>query len=65
MDKDKYQIIYSRRIMQQLIRYGFIPVERIQNPEFEGFDAWLFEDTEEFHKVFEVLTCKKVGDSDA
>ena len=64
MDKEnKYQIVYSRRIMYDLIRRGFVPVNKIQNPEFENFSSWLFEDTEEFHKVFEELTNKKVGDS--
>ena len=56
-----YQIVYSRRVMYELIRRGFIPVERIQNPEFENFNSWLFEDTEDFRKVFEELTDKKVG----
>ena len=61
MDEKRYQIIYSRRIMTELMQRGFIPNKTCNNPQYEGYLCWLFEDTENFHKVFEELTEKKGG----
>ena len=59
--ENKYQIVYSRRIMYELISRGFIPVNTIKNPEFEDFNSWLFEDTEDFRVAFSELIHKKDG----
>ena len=47
--------------MLELIKQGFIPVGKLPNPEYDGFMCWIFDDTDEFHKVFEELTGKKAG----
>ena len=57
--ENKYQIVYSRRIMYELISRGFVPVNKIQNPEFENYNCWLFEDTDNFHVAFDELIHKK------
>lgn len=51
--------MYSRRITKELMKRGFFPIKKGINPDFEQYDCWLFEDTDEFHKVFEELTVKK------
>ena len=55
------QIIYSRRIMKELLKQGFCPLEMLPNPEYPDFKCWIYEDTDEFHKAFEELTGKKAG----
>lgn len=57
--EQQYKIVYSRRITKELMKRGFFPVKKGINPDFEQYDCWLFEDTNEFHKVFEELTVKK------
>ena len=57
--ENKYQIVYSRKITKQLMKQGFVFEKRVQNPDFPEFDCWLFENTEDFQKVFKELTAKK------
>lgn len=52
------QIVYSRRIMLELIKRGFKPIDKLPNPEYDNYLCWIFEDTEEFHRIFEELTKK-------
>jgi hypothetical protein len=67
--KDKlFKIVYSLRIMEQLVEMGYRPVERMESPVIEGFYCWLFERNEEFDRDFSALveersTLKKRGAS--
>ena len=57
--ENKYQIVYSRKITKQLMKQGFVFEKQVQNPDFPKFNCWLFENTEDFQKVFKELTAKK------
>lgn len=50
------KIIYSLRIMLQLVERGFIPIEMMPNPKYPKYNCWVFKDTPEFEEVLsEVL----------
>ena len=42
------KIIYSKRIMEQLLEMGFRPIEIIPNPIKPEFYCWVFALTDEF-----------------
>ena len=44
----KYQIIYSKRVCEQLMSMGFVPEKVMPNPIKPKFYCWAFEQTEEF-----------------
>ena len=46
----KKRIIYSRKIMLQLIEAGIFPIETIKNPYKPQFWSWVFDDTEELEQ---------------
>lgn len=46
----KQEIIYSYRVMEQLIRMGYIPVATIPNPKNTKYNCWIFEWNEEFQR---------------
>ena len=49
----KQEIIYSYRVMEQLIRMGYLPVATIPNPKNTKYNCWIFEWSEEFQRDFE------------
>ena len=51
----KYKIIYSRKIVNQLMELGFHPVDILPNPTKPEFYCWSFEWTEEFDKALGVV----------
>lgn len=54
--QQKYQIIYSVKVMTKLVERGFIPKETMKNPKYSKFDCWIFEVTPEFQSALkEVL----------
>ena len=49
--EQKNQIIYSARVMTQLVELGFMPKETMKNPKYPQYDCWIFENTKEFQGV--------------
>lgn len=51
----KNRIIYSRKIMLQLVKMGVYPVETIKNPFQPQYWCWVFEDTPELEKKLDLI----------
>lgn len=51
--EQKNQIIYSAKIMTQLVELGFTPIFTMKNPKYPQFDCWVFRKTSEFQKVLD------------
>lgn len=51
----KKEIIYSLKVMEQLVKLGYIPIATIPNPKNTKFNCWVFEQTEEFQKDLSVV----------
>ena len=50
------KIIYSKRIMEELIARGHIPLKSMPNPYKPEFQCWIFEVSEKFQKdIDEIL----------
>ena len=49
------KIIYSMRIMLQLVDRGFQPLTTMPNPQHPEFNCWVFELTEELQNVLDEL----------
>lgn len=45
---NKQKIIYSKRVMEQLLELGFRPIDMMSNPTKPEFMCWAFEWTDEF-----------------
>lgn len=59
---NKQQIIYSKKVLDQLLELGFRPIETFPNPIKPQLLCWAFEKTEEFDKALDiVLTDYKGG----
>ena len=43
------KIIYSFKIMEQLVEKGYFPVRTMPNPKFPKYNCWVFAATEEFN----------------
>ena len=50
---NKKQIIYSLKVMRQLLERGFAPEQTIPNPVKPQFNCWVFEVTEELQKALD------------
>lgn len=50
---ENYKIIYSLKIMTQLVDKGFIPKAMMPNPRFPQFNCWIYEITPEFQKALD------------
>lgn len=44
------KIIYSLKVMRQLVEAGFFPVATLPNPKKPEYNCWVFEVSEEFQK---------------
>ena len=44
------KIIYSKRVMEELVATGHIPLSSMQNPYKPQFQCWIFAITEDFQK---------------
>ena len=51
----KKEIVYSLKVMEQLVKLGHIPIATIPNPKNTKFNCWVFEQTEEFQKDLSVV----------
>lgn len=52
----KQEIIYSARVMEQLVKMGHLPKATMPNPKNSKFNCWVFDLTEEFQRdLSEVL----------
>lgn len=46
----EYEIVYSLRVLKQLVGMGHIPVQTMPNPKIEKYNCWVFENTKDFQK---------------
>ena len=44
----KTEIIYSLRVMEILVKMGYIPIATLPNPKNSKYNCWVFELTEAF-----------------
>ena len=51
----KQKIIYSMKVMQQLVEMGFLPTATLPNPKDTKYNCWVFDWTEEFDKALCVV----------
>lgn len=49
------EIIYSFRVMEQLMRMGHTPLMTLPNPKNPKFSCWVFEQSEKFQKDLEKI----------
>lgn len=47
------KIIYSLRVMEQLVERGFVPISIMPNPKYPMYNCWIFEVTPEFEKALD------------
>lgn len=47
------KIIYSLKIMLQLVERGFVPNSIMPNPRFPQYNCWTFEVTPEFQRALD------------
>ena len=52
------RIIYSKRLAFFLLEHNCILVKVIQHPYKENFNAWIFVDDEELHKLMTEYTAE-------
>lgn len=56
------KIIYSMRVMKQLVTKGFIPLAAMPNPKDSNYQCWVFKDTKEFEAALtEIMGGDKRG----
>lgn len=49
------KIIYSLKVMEQLVEKGNIPISTMPNPKFPQFNCWIFEVTEKFQRDLDII----------
>lgn len=49
------EIIYSLRVMEQLVKLGHIPVATLPNPKNIKYNCWVFEQSEKFQRDLEIV----------
>ena len=49
------KIIYSKKVMNQLLELGFRPIETMINPIRPEYYCWAFEWTEEFDNALDIV----------
>ena len=52
---NKQQIIYSKKVLDQLLELGFRPIESFPNPIKPYLMCWAFERDEEFDKALDII----------
>lgn len=55
------KLIFSRRVKDELVERGFIPVRKREDVKHEGFYIWEFEVSPAFLEAFEEIAFKKGG----
>lgn len=46
------QIVYSKRVMTELLVRGFSPIMEVPNPTYPQYNCWIYERSEDFDAVF-------------
>ena len=49
-EKD-YKIIYSLKIMKELVKRGYFPIQTLPNPKDTRYNCWIFENNEELETI--------------
>lgn len=45
-----YKIIYSLKVMLQLVEFGHVPTKTMPNPKYPQYNCWVFEITDAFQR---------------
>ena len=54
--ENKYQIIYSLKLMQSLVERGYFPVQTLPNPKDTRYKCWVFNKSQKgFTETFDQL----------
>lgn len=53
--EQKNQIIYSLKVMRQLVESGFIPIQTMPNPKDVRYNCWVFARTDGFDQVLGMI----------
>ena len=51
----KQKVIYSLKVVRQLLEMGFRPIETMENPINEKYKCWVFARTPEFEAALDVV----------
>lgn len=62
MERDANKIVYSMKVMTQLVKLGYLPIYEIPNPTNSKLTAWVFEWTDSFDAAFDAVQRKNEGD---
>ena len=49
------KIIYSLKVMVQLVEMGNIPILTMENPKYPDYKCWVFEMTEKFQNDLDIV----------
>lgn len=49
------KIVYSLRVMLQLVERGFMPTATMPNPKYKEYDCWVFERSEAFDRALDEI----------
>ena len=52
---EQTKIIFSKKVLLQLMEMGFRPIETMQNPTDPHYLCWVFARTDEFNKALDVV----------
>ena len=44
----KTEIVYSLKVMERLVKMGYLPIATLPNPKNTKYNCWVFEQSEEF-----------------
>lgn len=56
----KNKIIYSKRVMEQLLEMGFRPIDTFPNPTTPKYMCWAFEWTDQFDVALSAVLGQEV-----
>lgn len=48
----KYKVCQSKKVVMQLIEWGYFPVKTLPHPKIRGYSCWVFEYSEDFQQAF-------------
>lgn len=55
MRANEQKVIYSLRVVRQLLEMGFRPIEILDNPVNQKYKCWTFARTPEFEKALDIV----------
>lgn len=55
------KIIYSLKIMEELVKRGYIPITSMPNPKFPKYQCWIFAATDGFKEDLDQILSSLEG----